>query len=69
MPAVFDECTNGNIIITTPFINFIKNEIFAYCKQNEIPLDLTYSCEIGGEQPCDKCDSCKDLKKLYEIKK
>lgn len=69
MQAVFDEYTNGNIIITTPFINFIKPEIFAYCKQNEIPLDLTYSCEIGGEQPCDKCDSCKDLKKLYEIKK
>jgi 7-cyano-7-deazaguanine synthase len=68
MQTVFDDYSKGNIKIGTPFLKFKKHEIWIYSKINSIPLDLTYSCELGYSQPCGICDSCKDLKKLYEIK-
>lgn len=48
-----------------PFIDWTKSDVFNYCLINKIPLELTYSCELGLDQPCGKCLSCLDLKKLY----
>lgn len=61
----YDLFTEGKIIIGTPFIKWNKREIFEYCKMRAIPLNLTYSCELGKEQPCGKCSSCKNLEELY----
>jgi 7-cyano-7-deazaguanine synthase len=63
---LFDDYSKGTIKIGVPFINFYKYEIWKYCKKNNIPLNLTYSCELGLKQPCNKCSSCKDFLKLYE---
>ncbi len=59
--------SNELISIGSPFIQFNKLEIFKYCSDNGVPLHLTYSCELGLPQPCGKCLSCKDLKRLYEF--
>lgn len=69
MQDIFDEYTDGRIIISAPFIEFVKPEIWHYCKQNKLPLDLTYSCELGKDQPCGECLSCKDLEELNGTKK
>lgn len=61
---IFDIYTNGTIIFSTPFIKCTKSEIYKYCKDNKIPLELTYSCEMGKKQPCGNCTSCEDLIKL-----
>jgi 7-cyano-7-deazaguanine synthase len=61
----FDLYTNGNIIIGTPFIKWNKLEIWRYAKLKNIPLNTTYSCELGLIQPCNECVSCKDLNFLY----
>jgi len=66
--AVFDEYTDGRIKIGTPFISFTKLEIWNFCHKEDIPVELTYSCELGKQQPCKECNSCKDLKALYEFK-
>jgi len=58
---IFDIYTDGTIVFSTPFIEYTKSEIYKYCKDNKIPLELTYSCELGKEQPCGDCISCKDL--------
>ncbi len=57
--------TKGRIVLDTPFIDFTKKEIIEYCKLNDVPISHTYSCELGLDQPCGKCDTCNELGKLY----
>lgn len=62
---LFDLYTGGKIILGAPFIQFNKAEVLQYCFEMKVPVELTYSCELGLKQPCNKCSSCKDLKKIY----
>jgi 7-cyano-7-deazaguanine synthase len=62
---IFDGYANGTVKAVAPFLNFTKNEIWEYCKIEKVPVHLTYSCELGEDQPCGHCDSCKDLEKIY----
>ena len=64
MRSLFEIYTHGRLQIGTPFIKWSKGEIWRYCKMKKVPLELTYSCELGLKQPCTKCSSCKDLIKL-----
>lgn len=66
--SILDIYANGTVILETPFLTFSKSEIIEYCISNEIPLHLTYSCELGLNQPCGKCLSCKGLKRIYDSK-
>jgi 7-cyano-7-deazaguanine synthase len=66
--SLIDISSTGGILIDCPFLSLTKHEIYNYCLVNKLPLDLTYSCENGLKQPCGKCNSCKDLFKLYESK-
>ncbi len=67
MQTVYDLYKNGTIKIGAPFIKWTKNEIYDYCLLNNIPLKLTYSCELGLKQPCGICKSCKDLMVFNDI--
>lgn len=49
--------------IISPFLNWNKSTIFKYCIERDLPIELTYSCEGGGE-PCGKCLSCLDRGEL-----
>ena len=62
---IFDLYTDGTIALVAPFITYTKKDIYEYCKQFNVPLDLTYSCELGLPQPCGKCATCKDLEVLH----
>lgn len=64
---VVDLYCNGQIRVDTPLISFSKDEIWQLALQKNIPVNKTYSCELGLEQPCRKCKSCLDLLKLYEL--
>jgi 7-cyano-7-deazaguanine synthase len=63
--TTFDLYTDGRIAIGAPFLDWSKSEILSYCRRLGVPVELTYSCELGEDQPCGKCLSCKDLEKLY----
>lgn len=63
MQKVFDVYSNGKVHISSPFMDFEKNEIYSYCREYNLPFDLTYSCE-AGPKPCGKCLSCKDRELL-----
>jgi 7-cyano-7-deazaguanine synthase len=69
MNNVFSGYSNGLIIPSAPFIDFNKSEIYEYCLKENVPIELTYSCEVGGDQPCGICPTCKDLKEIYACKK
>lgn len=66
--VIIDQYSQGTISLAAPFLNFNKKEIWDYCIMEKVPLQLTYSCELGENQPCNKCSTCKDLKKLYASK-
>ncbi|EKF85855.1 7-cyano-7-deazaguanine synthase [Methanobacterium formicicum] len=61
---VLDGYTDGRIVLDAPFLKWDKQMIYDYCKANEIPIHLTYSCENGVNKPCGVCNSCKDRRTL-----
>jgi 7-cyano-7-deazaguanine synthase len=63
MNVILAEYSDGQIKIDTPFIDWDKKMIVTYCRDNRVPIHLTYSCENGNE-PCGKCPSCLDRSAL-----
>jgi 7-cyano-7-deazaguanine synthase len=64
MDDLVSEYTSGRIRLIAPFITWNKQDIFNYCKQEQLPHYLTYSCENGGKEKCGRCLTCKDLEAL-----
>jgi 7-cyano-7-deazaguanine synthase len=64
MQNILDLYTDGKVKLACPFIGWFKEDILLYCKSKKIPMEITYSCELGLNQPCGKCQSCKDLIKF-----
>ena len=42
-----------------PLVAWSKTEIVRQARRLGVPIDLTWSCYSGGEQPCGVCDSCR----------
>lgn len=61
---IVDIYENGRVQLAAPFIDFSKSEIYSYCIERQIPIELTYSCEKDSLKPCGKCLSCKDREML-----
>ena len=57
---VVDAYSAGKLVLHCPFIRSQKGLVFDYAKNEGIPLNLTYSCELGTMPPCGLCPSCKD---------
>lgn len=66
MNRVLDCYANGTVCLEAPFIVWSKKEIVEYCLINNLPIELTYSCEKGSSPPCGSCLSCRDRKE-FEI--
>lgn len=64
MQALADLHFGGRVCIAAPFVDWRKAEVWAYCRGNGVPLELTYSCELGQDQPCGRCSSCRDIAEL-----
>ena len=67
--ATIDLQCAGSIKVVAPFLEWAKSDIWRYCITEHVPLELTYSCELGLTQPCGKCSSCKDLETLRVCQK
>lgn len=64
---IFDLYTDGKFTIGAPFVNWTKIDIWKYCICNNLPIELTYSCEYGSDNPCNVCKSCKEREFLYAL--
>ena len=65
--TVVDGYTAGKIEVAAPLLKWGKQVIWEFCKEAQVPVDLTYSCENGGVPPCGNCLSCKDRRVLYAM--
>ncbi|OFV99878.1 MAG: hypothetical protein A3H28_06925 [Acidobacteria bacterium RIFCSPLOWO2_02_FULL_61_28] len=45
--AIVDGQCDGRIRVAAPFLEWTKKEIWDYCLQHRVPIELTYSCERG----------------------
>lgn len=61
---IFDIYTDGVSRVAAPFIDWTKRDIWDFCIKENVPVGLTYSCEFGGDVPCGRCLSCKDMEAL-----
>jgi len=64
---LFDGYTDGRVRLLLPFLGWSKRQIWNYCRQVSVPIELTYSCERGLDQPCHRCSSCRDLEVLRAL--
>lgn len=62
---IFDIYLDGKVRVFNPFVNWSKNDVWNYCINEGIITDNCYSCELGLEQPCGKCQSCMELNSYY----
>lgn len=49
-----------DIKILAPSISLDKSDTLRLARKYGLPLDLTYSCHSGKEEPCGRCISCKE---------
>ena len=48
--------------VLAPLINYSKNDIVKLAVENNVPLEMVYSCYNSGKIHCGKCESCRHLK-------
>jgi 7-cyano-7-deazaguanine synthase len=57
--------SNGKVVLGTPFLQWDKQMIYKFSADANVPVNLTWSCEIGPDVPCGRCLSCSDRKGLH----
>lgn len=60
MKNIINDYTQGTVQLDLPLLDMDKATIVQYSKLHGVPLDLTYSCQVGSVPTCGKCPSCKD---------
>jgi len=54
----------GDVKVDIPLYNYSKEDIYNYLINNNIPLELTWSCNTNNEIPCGECFGCTQRDKL-----
>jgi len=60
MRNLVTDYTGGTVRLDLPLTDMDKAGIVGFSRSHKVPLELTYSCQVGSLPPCGKCPSCKD---------
>lgn len=60
------EGSGKQLRVKAPFISFTKKDVVAKGLQLNVPYELTWSCYMGGEEPCHICGTCRDREEAFE---
>lgn len=63
---LLDGYFGGTVRVEAPLIEFTKRDVFDFCLRNQVPIDLTFSCERQSIYPCGECRSCGERAMLRE---
>ena len=63
---LLDGYFGGTVRVEAPFVEFTKRDVFDYCLNNQVPVDLTFSCDRQSVHPCGKCRCCEERAELRE---
>ncbi len=58
------EHTDNAVQVIAPFLEWTKRDVYDFFIQTDLPIERTYSCEMGGELACGSCASCLDRRAL-----
>lgn len=67
MQVVFDGYCDGRVRLSAPFVDWSKAQVFAFCRAQKVPVELTYSCERGTVRHCGDCMSCRDRRTMHVV--
>jgi len=57
---------NNELIIVQPLLKMTKLEVVKKGLELKIPLELTWSCQGLGPEPCMDCSNCRSRKRISE---
>jgi 7-cyano-7-deazaguanine synthase len=58
--ALLSGYSDGKVAMAAPFLAWSKQAVYDYSLKNDVPVRLTWSCEVGPFAPCGHCLSCED---------
>lgn len=50
--------TRHHVTVHTPLVRRTKAEVIAWGRELGAPLELTWSCYVGADEPCGTCGAC-----------
>ena len=56
--------SDGKVSVAAPFLGWSKKAVFDFCHEAKVPVEITWSCEVGPLVPCGRCLSCEDRARL-----
>jgi len=63
MDEAVQHATSGHVRVYAPYLEYSKAEIVREALYLGVPLDVTWSCYVGGDKPCGKCPTCIERKR------
>lgn len=64
MKQITEEHTDGHLTVSAPFLSWDKGKVYRYFGEAGLPIEATYSCELGTVPPCGACASCHDRRRF-----
>lgn len=58
--------TGESVMLYAPFIHLSKASVASWGKKCNAPMQLSWSCYVGGDEPCGTCPTCRDRQAALE---